>query len=376
VGLLSYSGDAPVNLVYFLAIAVFLPLLTMVLTLLSLFWVNRTKNLLVHLSPAFWMERLIILLSGKSAEVPGGVRMAPILANWIVIRRAQMVALLFYLGLFAALMGIVATKDIAFAWSTTLDISAERFHTFLNTLAFAWREWLPSAVPSLELIEKSHYFRLGGALEKGMIANAALLGVWWKFLAAAILFYAVLLRLFLYFLSVWGMRSAMRRSLFAVEGARELLYDMNEPFITTQSSQNESSKRLETGIYRRMIVQLDTPYDTVQGWAIPKARLKVICSLFSVSASYCEEAGGSNTLEEDRVLIDKSTGKVLLFVKAWEAPDNDFKDYLQMLSEKVDRIVIVPLGTEQQSYDPSPRDREIWERELAVLNYEKVWMKQ
>jgi hypothetical protein len=376
VGLLSYSGEAPVNVVYFLAIAVFLPLLTMAVTLFSIFLARRRKNVLVHLSPAFWMEKLMISLAGKDAELLREIRIAPILANWMVIKRAQMIALAFSLGLFAALVGVVATKDIAFAWSTTLDIPAESFHTFLNMLAFAWREWLPSAVPSLELIEKSHYFRLGGVLEKGMVSHAALLGSWWKFLAAATLFYAVLLRFFFYLFSIWGTRYALKQALFSIDGVRKLLKEMNEPLITSRSPRDESSQCLDQRIYIRMLDLLERSYDAVQGWAISKRQLNVICDSFSIESAHCEEAGGSNTLEADQLLIDQSSGHVVLFVKAWEAPDNDFKDYLQMLSRKVESVVIVPLGTEHQSYKASSKDREVWARELAALDLEKVWMKQ
>lgn len=41
VALLSYSGTAPVNVIYFLAMAVFLPLLTMCVALLSMLRVSR-----------------------------------------------------------------------------------------------------------------------------------------------------------------------------------------------------------------------------------------------------------------------------------------------------------------------------------------------
>jgi hypothetical protein len=134
--------------------------------------------MLVHLSPAYWMENLLLLLPGKSREMIDKLKINPLLANWIVIRRSQELALAFSVGLFLALLLVVASEDIAFAWSTTLQITPEGFHRFLNTVALPWREWLPQAVPSVELIEQSHYFRLGGKLSREMVAHASQMGEW------------------------------------------------------------------------------------------------------------------------------------------------------------------------------------------------------
>ncbi len=106
----------------------------------------------------------IVFTPRQSSEDLETLKINPLLANWIVIKRSQFVALFFSIGLGLALLVVVATKDIAFAWSTTLQITPESFHTFLEMLATPWKTWFPSAVPSLELIEKSQYFRLGDSL--------------------------------------------------------------------------------------------------------------------------------------------------------------------------------------------------------------------
>ncbi|QOR61456.1 DUF2868 domain-containing protein [Sulfurovum sp. ST-21] len=375
IGLLSYSGKEPVNLVYFLAMVVFLPLLTMTLTLVSMLWIRRAKNILVHISPAFWMEKLLLFFSKKADIDLTRFKINPLLANWIVIKRSQMLALSFSLGLFVALLGIVATKDIAFAWSTTLNISSEHFHQFLNILAFPWRNWLPSAVPSLDLIEQSHYFRLGGELNERMVAQAVLLGTWWKFLAMATLFYAIILRFFLYLLSTWGLKKAFKRALLTLEGARELLKDMNEPLITTYANKEEMRKRGRHGKYDRKVEQLDASYDVVQGWAISQKALVTICDTLSLISPDCYETGGNNTLDEDREIIHRSHGEVVLFVKAWEPPTMDFIDYLELLADRVEKVVVVPIGTAKDVYAVSDKQIDIWVRKLAELDHERVWIK-
>ena len=375
IGLLSYSGKEPVNLVYFLVMVVFLPLLTMTLTLVSMLWIRRAKNILVHISPAFWMEKLLLFFSKKVDIDLSRFKVDPLLANWIVIKRSQMLALSFSLGLFVALLGIVATKDIAFAWSTTLNISSEHFHQFLNSLAFPWRNWLPWAVPSLDLVEQSHYFRLGGELNEKMVSQAALLGTWWKFLAMATLFYAIILRFFLYLLSAWGLKKAFKNALLTLEGARELLRDMNEPLITTYANKEEMCKRRGDGKYDRKVEQLDASYDVVQGWAISQKALVTICDTLSLISPNCYETGGNNTLDEDREIIHRSHGEVVLFVKAWEPPTMDFIDYLELLADRVEKVVVVPIGTAKDVYVASDKQVNIWVRKLAELDHGRVWIK-
>jgi len=247
MALLNYNGHAPVNVIYFMAMVIALPLITMTLTLLSMIKAHHTQSVLIHLSPSFWMEKIVALLPHKVQQNVEALKINPLLANWIVIKRSQLIALFFSIGLLVALLVVVSTKDIAFAWSTTLDIDAEAFHGFLNTLAFPWRSWVPSAVPSLELIEQSQYFRLGDNLSEEMINNASKLGEWWKFLAFSTLFYAIVLRFLMYLVSVMGLGIAVKKAVLSLEGVSILIRDMNEPIITTNAQDHIESNEIIMG---------------------------------------------------------------------------------------------------------------------------------
>ena len=375
IGLLSYSGHEPVNVIYFIAMVVFFPLLTMTLTLFSMFRANRSQSLLVHISPAFWMEKLLRFLPGKIDMDLKEVKINPLLVNWIIIKRSQIIALAFSFGLLFALLGIVATKDIAFAWSTTLHITPDTFHTFLHTLAFPWRDMYPSAIPSIELIEQSQYFRLGDRLSEEMIENASRLGEWWKFLAFATIFYAIILRFFLYMLSVLGLNQALKRSFLTLDGAKKLLNDMNEPIISTHAKDHEKQFTQGNRDYEQVINVLDASYDSVQGWAIPKEQLTVISDSMKVISPKFFEVGGGNTLEEDKEIINMSHGEVLLYVKSWEPPIMDFMDFLEILVKRVDKVIVCPVGTTEEGYRTEPREVNVWARKLFTLNSEKVWLK-
>jgi len=376
VALLSYNGQEPVNVIYFMAVAVFFPLFTMLLTVLSMFRASSTENVLIHLSPAFWMGKIVEFLPGRVQEQIKGLKINPLLANWIIIKRSQLIVLFFSLGLLLALMGVIVTKDIAFAWSTTLQLSPEVFHGFLHTIALPWRELAPSAVPSRELIEQSQYFRLGVRLDEEMIAHASQLGEWWKFLAFSTLFYAVFLRFGIFIFASFGLNAAIKRSLLTLNGTAKLLREINEPIISTHAPKDEKVFIAEEGHYSQIVNRLDASYDAIQGWAIPHDELLVLGERLKIITPVHDEVGGANTLDEDTEIVFKSHGEILLIVKAWEPPTMDFIDYLSELTDKVDKVIVVPIGTRANSYEASHKEMDIWENKLSLLGDKKVWLKR
>jgi hypothetical protein len=377
VALLSYSGKEPVNVVYFMAVVIVMPLLTMTLTFLAMLRANRRKSTLIHLSPAYWMERMVALFSKKAAKELQSLKMSPLLANWIILRRSQWIALSFSIGLFVALLGVIVTKDIAFAWSTTLDVSPEAFHRLLWWIALPWREWLPSAVPSIEMIAQSHYFRLGETLSPSMLNHAAVLGGWWKFLAMATLFYAIVLRIVMILIVEYGYRRALRHSLLSLDGAERLLREMHEPLIQTHSGSTGVKSLEKNGGDIPSIETLSAHYDAVVGWAIDQDSLKVIAERFGVSAPLYFQAGGTNTLDEDQRVIAAlpKENKVLLIVKGWEPPTMDFIDFLNVLSQKAARVTILPVGTPKKDFQVEEDDLKVWMDKLASEGVGKVWIK-
>ncbi|BAF71476.1 DUF2868 domain-containing protein [Sulfurovum sp. NBC37-1] len=375
VALLSYSGHEPVNVVYFLAMVILLPIITMTLALFSMLRANASRSFLVHISPAYWMEKVLRLLPGKVKKSLDELQVNPSILNWLVIRRSQLLALIFSIGLLVALLGMVVTKDIAFAWSTTLHVSAQEFHALLETIALPWKSFFPTAVPSLELIEKSQYFRLGEKLDPEMVRNASELGEWWKFLAFATLFYAIILRFVMWLISVIGYRRALKRSFLNLDGAQVLLRAMNEPLITTSSPKTEEVFKPKGNHYVREVETFDSSYDLTLGWAMSHDDLVLLNDAMKITSPLLEDVGGTNTLDEDREIVLKAKGEVLFYVKAWEPPTMDFVDFLEDLAKVADRIIVAPVGTPQNGYLPKQNELAMWGRKLQGMGEEKVWLK-
>ncbi len=379
IGLLSYNGNEPVNVIYFMAMVIFLPIFTIILTLISMFRVKSTQSMLIHISPAFWMERVLAFLPNKMDKYLKTtileLKLNPLIVNWIVIKRSQILALTFSLGLLFSLLAIIATKDIAFAWSTTLNISPENFYNFLYSLSFVWRDIFPWAVPSLELVEHSQYYRLGERLNEEMINNASLLGEWWKFLLFATIFYAIILRLIMVVMSSVALNRAIKVSFLTLDGSQKLLNDMNEPIISTAALVDEVNFLAKNVEYARVVKNYEASYDNILGWALDKTVLVLINDNMCVESKNLYEVGGSQTLIQDNEVVKKCYGNILLYVKAWEPPTMDFIDFLEILLENTDKITVTPIGTHKKQYVTSEKELNIWAKKLYTLNSEKVWVK-
>ncbi len=417
--LLSYSGKAPVNVVYFLALAVGVPLVTMVLAFISMARAARAHNALVHLSPASWMEKILSRFSPKNQETLDNLHFNPRLSNWLVIERAQMMAWWFAFGVLIALLGVIVTQDIAFAWSTTLSVTPDQFHYLVRWIAAPWSAWLPSAVPSVDLIEQSQFFRLGGKLDNAMIHHAAQLGQWWKFLAMATLVYALGLRTLVWIAARIGLRRSVKEAVLTLEGVPVLLEQMNTPVVETTAQQPEPAFVQDSDSYERRVTELEPSYDAVLGWAMDRETIRVILDTLQVETSLIADPGGNRTLEEDAGIVTQITNEmmrmtaiprkmwgmfdemrseamkamipgkgrssaeetpsqedaskdVLMLVKSWEPPMMDWVDFLEDLARAVDRITVAPIGTAEEGYRAASRDVTVWSRKLRLVDLEKV----
>jgi len=373
VGLLSYSGHVPVNLIYFMAMVVLLPLATMTLALISMLRANRTRSTLIHISPAFWMQKILALLPHKTQDSLQEIHINPLLANWLTIQRSQLLALGLSAGLLLSLLGIVTTRDIAFAWSTTLSITPHEFHTLLDSIAFAWRDLMPRAVPSVELVEQSQYFRLGERLDTQMIANASKLGEWWKFLAVATLFYAIILRFGVWLISQYALHHAIVKSIMSIDGVSRLLADINQPIVSTTAIEDESRFVQGTG-HNSKRVDMASSYTISLGWSMSALELQLLMDSMGITATKSYDVGGANTLAEDSYIISQCRGAVALLVKSWEPPTMDLVDFVLELAERVDSITLLPFGMVEDGYEARASDIDIWARKLQSIESEKIWL--
>ncbi len=151
-------------------------------------------------------------LSKKSQTARAASRALGRAEGWAALALAQLFGLAFNAGVLGATVATVTFTDLAFAWSTTLELSVDHVHAVTRSLAAPWSSFWPAAVPSRELVETTQYYRL---LQAGFVrpGTPVAYGAWWPFLVAAVLVYGFLPRLVLVTVATVAGRAARRAAL-------------------------------------------------------------------------------------------------------------------------------------------------------------------
>jgi hypothetical protein len=220
--LLSYDGQQPVNVMWYLFILVGLQLLLAAIT--TLFWLfHHTAPirhglqdifLLIQLGQPIWLkfvnwiqnQRLQRL--SRQSTTPIQSQLATVQAHKVLYGAASYMAILipiqilglgFNGGAIGMTLLIEGFSDLAFGWGTAFNIEPQLFYHIVRTIAIPWRWLFEEGVgyPTLEAIEGTRIFL------KDPLAwsDAVQLRSWRWFLVFAVIVYGLIPRLVLICLS-------------------------------------------------------------------------------------------------------------------------------------------------------------------------------
>ena len=268
----SYDGSRPVNVVQVLAVFVGAQLL-----LLLPLGVVMLPQRLTRLVPGFiavqealaWFSpgQLIRLLARwlpekirqplTSATHSGSPQSRQLgrVQKWAVLFPAQAFAIAFNLGALAGCLYLITFSDLAFAWSTTLEPNPEQVHRLTGILSSPWAGFVPDAVPSLDLIRETLYYRQTGVSE---VSDPSRWGQWWPFLVASMITYGLLPRLFLLVLAGAQLRRSLHRAFAEMPGVTVVLDRLTCELVSTQATAPGSSRKShlggsDPGVFRRRL---------------------------------------------------------------------------------------------------------------------------
>jgi len=202
--LLHYDGSEPVNILV-TCVLLFGLQFVLLITALSFF----AKSSRPGAASPVWFRRL---LQNRRAESLRLLRDAT--DRWTVFSLSQWFGLAFNLGAFLTALYFIVFTDLTFAWSSTLDLEPELVHRVAQAVAWPW-SWIPSAVPSLEVIDASRWSRASGQFASNLPQAEAieLSRRWWGFLIAGLSFWGLLPRVLALFLARWRHRLSVQRAL-------------------------------------------------------------------------------------------------------------------------------------------------------------------
>ncbi|PLY16843.1 MAG: hypothetical protein C0631_01690 [Sedimenticola sp.] len=325
-GLLEFLTFERINLLWFLLIAIALPF---VWWLAALFFSAAQVP--------FPLATLVEHRLPRGIAVPAALR--PLLKHTI-LTLGQQLSLLFAIGMLLAFLLYLLVTDLAFGWSSTLNLTGDLVHQMTSLIAWPWQQVWPAAVPSAELIEQTHYFRSAPFSAE----QPALFGQWWRFLLMCLLVYVVIPRLItatLYRLQLKGMQRSVLNSDALISG---LLQRLSTELIDHEAEQVE---QLDIPAAPASAAPATIAYPQIISWGIWPDEL--IGSLHKhldadQSAVYWASIDSpdkiDSTLTALQALPDRQT---LLLCKGWEPPTGELADFCQQLGELRTRLFLWPV---------------------------------
>jgi hypothetical protein len=291
----AYDGSQPVNVVRLLLLLVGAQLVFLALTLLLLPkhvpGLRHVQDLLTTLNPGAWAAGVYARLArarpdvARLFDVHAARPAARRFAKWQFLVWSQTAAVMFNVAALLTAVMLVTFSDLAFGWSTTLDVPAATASRIVRAIAAPWASFVPLAVPSPELVEQSQFFRLERAAVAASEARA--LGAWWPFTVLAVVTYGLLPRLLLLALAGARLRAATGALLLEDARVTALLDRMASPAIETAAAQHEQAPSLEigtapardrplTGTARALVWENALPLEAARGYARRQLGLEVL----------------------------------------------------------------------------------------------------
>ncbi|WP_052761199.1 DUF2868 domain-containing protein [Sedimenticola thiotaurini] len=327
-GLLAFQPFQRINLLWFIAFAVVLPFAWW---LLALFFTSAQVP--------FPLRTLVMhrLLPG---EVPAGLTA---LLKPTLIALGQQLSLLFSLGMLIAFLLYLLMTDLAFGWSSTLDLGSGLVHRITSLLAWPWSTVWPAAVPTVELIEQTHYFRAAPLA----VEQPALFGQWWRFLLMCLLVYVLLPRLVTTALA----RLRLSRMLVRVRDRDALISGLWQRLTTGLVDQEmESVEQREGDNPATEMESLTGHYGQIVCWGIWPEEL-----INPLRAQLVGGGAGTRWIEVESSTAPESVQAslanlpdqpLLLLCKGWEPPTGELADLCQLLAQQRSRLFLWPVPLE------------------------------
>jgi hypothetical protein len=384
----AYDGSQPVSVVRLLALLVGLQLVLLAFTVLLLPGripgLRHVQDLLTTLNPGAWAVGVYRKLAHASPDAAGllephGSRPAARrFFKWQLLYWSQTAAVMFNVAALITAIMLVTFSDLAFGWSTTLEVDATAASRIAQAIARPWASFAPLAVPSAELVEQSQFFRL----ERAAIASGSprALGAWWPFTVFALVTYGLLPRLALLALATLRLRAATGALLIEDSRVTALLDRMASPAIETAAEQHDDAPlqdvgvgtpahRPLTGSARALIWENSLPPDAARSYARRQLGLDVL----DVAEA------GAGRLASDRAALERIAADLsqtlIVFTPAWEPPLLELRDFLAELRQRIGpatSIVVAPVPDGPRTV--TELERATWQRAVAQLRDPKTYL--
>ncbi len=351
-GFLFVNPQGVVNVLWFFAVFVLAQLL---LCLLSLYGLAAVlvggQPVSLGLNPG----RLLLSRSLRWRELLAQFRDV---AQLVFLRFSQGMGLGFVLGCICAFLVVLAFNDISFVWSSTFRVSGDSLLRLAELVAGPWSGWLPAATVDASVIEGSRYRPAAGPLGNSQLGARH---GWWPFLLLSMVFYTLLPRLLLRWLSRRLYHRRLQAAFLGYPGTAVVLQRMSRPRVQTQAARDPGRAPAEPPPAPSEGTLLISWSDAIAADEVGR-----FAELRGLEAAPRVTAGLS--FEQDRAALeraaDPAVSLVLLVVKSWEPPMSDLADFVAELERVAPCVVFLrPLD----GRDIPPERLEDWKQFSSEL---------
>ena len=207
-----------------------------------------------------------------------------------------------------------------------------------------------AAVPSLELVEATRFFR-AAPVTTGV--EPSRWGLWWPFVVMLWLTWTVIPRVLLLILSQSLLRRRATRLMAGHPGMKALLYRMETATLDTGSSHNDAADLPDTRTRAQPDQLPDTPLMICWAGAgepeLPQRLQAPDCRIF--------RAGGRASLAQDEDVLaqvgihlaGQEHPAVIVVTRSWEPPTGELHDFLETARERWpsnSRVTLLPLASD------------------------------
>lgn len=400
-GLMAYDGSRPVNIVNFLAVFVGFQILLYLLFFLNILPGGiRCKIPLIgdfYRFAGFFLTYIMGKISNnlyknktesirhitdifhrtKSRHV-----IYQRIERWTLFSITQLGGFAFSLGALLACTYLIFFSDIAFAWNTTLDVSADFFHRIVSVISSPWVLISSDLVPTIDLVESTRYFRLDGNYSS-IHSSALAAGGWWPFLIFTLIFYGLIPRFIFLMISRVTLVRAQKRAPFLSAELDSLYRRLTSPIFSSQTKNvthlEEKTENQKMIISDEHSLKSEACYLIVWGEIdLPEIELeKVIQAGFPWSIIKIYYAGMLDNIQDEQTLKyfdgSKDDAPVLFLAESWEAPGKAVEHFLHRLRTNIkkDRSIVIGLLNQDSGnriISPSRTDWQNWQDAVVKLN--------
>ena len=263
------------------------------------------------------------------------------------------------LGVVVAFVSGLVFTDLAFGWSTTLNITAQEVFAVLSLVSWPWQAFLANATPTLSLVEASQFFRLNDHYD---VASAQQLTQWWPFVLMTIIFWGLLPRVCALVLGKRQLQSAQSRYLLNYPGVTALLDRLKRSDLDYEASIASQMPEVKAPDLRSL------SGTTTDSFHISWNAAVATDQLLQLNVQQ-DEAHWQTQLQTLPV-----GSPLRIVVKSWEPPLLEFVDFLQAVRATcVDSsIQVCLLGLPGEPV--SAQDQMIWQQAMSKVGDHQLYV--